>query len=324
MDRDARVAVVLGAGGSVGHAFHAGVLAALQEATGWDARRADLLVGTSAGSIVSSLLRAGLSPADLARRAQRRPLSDAGRALVARASLAPPGSNLPPRTPPSSGMASPQALRRAVRAPWRLRLGSLAAAAMPAGRISTDAIAQPIRSLYGEGWAAEPTWIVAVDLDSSQRVVFGRDPEVSASLADAVRASCAIPGFFEPVDIGGRRYVDGGVHSTTNADVVVGARPDLVIISAPMSTRRGAARGVELPMRQWARASLVREVARLRARRIPVLAFQPNAADLAVMGGDPLDQRKIAPVCRQVLVSAREALERPAWAAALSRLAAAA
>ena len=66
-----RVAVVLGAGGTVGHAFHAGVLAALHHELGWDARHADLVVGTSAGSVVAALLRAGLPAADLARRATR-------------------------------------------------------------------------------------------------------------------------------------------------------------------------------------------------------------------------------------------------------------
>ncbi|MPY93695.1 MAG: patatin-like phospholipase family protein, partial [Acidimicrobiia bacterium] len=57
-----RVALVLGAGGTVGHAYHAGTLAALGELTGWDARHADVVVGTSAGSIVGAMLRAGVGP----------------------------------------------------------------------------------------------------------------------------------------------------------------------------------------------------------------------------------------------------------------------
>src|SRR4029079_6405860 len=120
--------------------------------------------------------------------------------------------------------------------------------------------------------------IVAVQLDTGRRVVFGRDATVP--LADAVRASRAIPAFFEPVEIGGARYVDGGVHSTTNADVVAGALPDLVVVSAPMSAARGAARGLELPMRQFARLSLAREVAGLRRRGLRVVVFQPTTADL--------------------------------------------
>lgn len=313
------IAVVLGAGGSVGHAFHAGVLAALQEVTGWDARRADVVVGTSAGSIVAALLRAGLSPADLARRARGRPLSPEGRALVRRASLPPPGSMIPPRAAPSSGMASPAALRQALRTPWAVRPGSLAAAVLPAGRIPTHHLAEPFRALFGDSWPSRPTWIVAVELDAGTRTVFGKD-RLDVALPDAVRASCAIPAFFEPVEIDGRRYVDGGVHSTTNSDLVSGERPDLVLVSAPMGMARGATRGVELPLRQWARASLVAEVARLRARRIPVLAFQPSSVDLEVMSGNALDQRKVAPVCARVMESAIARLAKPDVADRLERL----
>src|SRR5437868_11879985 len=79
----ARVGLVLGAGGAVGHAYHAGVLAALAE-TGWDPRSAEFIVGTSAGSIVAAFLRAGMSGADLAASSRRRPLSPAGAALMAR------------------------------------------------------------------------------------------------------------------------------------------------------------------------------------------------------------------------------------------------
>src|SRR5205085_3550651 len=70
-----RIGLVLGAGGAVGHAFHSGVLAALSDVTGWDARDADVIVGTSAGSVVGALLRAGLSGTDLAARAMDMPLS---------------------------------------------------------------------------------------------------------------------------------------------------------------------------------------------------------------------------------------------------------
>ena len=67
-----RIGLVLGAGGVVGHAFHAGVLAAVAEATGWDPREADVIVGTSAGSVVGALLRAGASAPDLVAARRRR------------------------------------------------------------------------------------------------------------------------------------------------------------------------------------------------------------------------------------------------------------
>jgi NTE family protein len=66
--RAPRIGLVLGAGGVIGHAFHAGVLDGLCDATGWDPRDAEVIVGTSAGSVVGALLRAGFSPRDLAAR----------------------------------------------------------------------------------------------------------------------------------------------------------------------------------------------------------------------------------------------------------------
>src|SRR5262245_65430515 len=76
-----RVGLVLGAGGAVGHAFHAGVLAALEHERNWKPDSADVIVGTSAGSVVAALIRAGCSAADLANASLGEPLSPAGRAL---------------------------------------------------------------------------------------------------------------------------------------------------------------------------------------------------------------------------------------------------
>ena len=87
-DHRARVALVLGAGGVVGHAFHVGVLSALADELDWDARCVQLVVGTSAGSVVAASLRAGLSPADLRRRLTGEPLSPEGTALMDRAQAA--------------------------------------------------------------------------------------------------------------------------------------------------------------------------------------------------------------------------------------------
>jgi len=304
------VALVLGAGGTVGHAFHAGVLTALGDELGWDARRADLVVGTSAGSIVASMLRAGMPPVDMVRRGSRLPLSPEGAAVVRRAGLGPLRAR-PERRRATGPMASPARLRAAVRAPWTVSPGSLAAALMPEGTVPTEDIAVPFDNLFGAVWPARPTWIVAVQLDTGRRVAFGRPGAPPATPAEAVRASCAIPAFFEPAEIGGQRYVDGGVHSTTNADLVADEAPDLVLVSAPMSAVRGAVRlGPTAPIRQIARLSLAREVAGLRGRRIPVVAFQPTAADLELMAGDSLDPRKFAPVAAAAEASTRRRLAR--------------
>lgn len=306
----AHVALVLGAGGAVGHAFHAGVLTALADELGWDARRAHLVVGTSAGSIVAAMLRAGMPPADMVRRGSRLPLSPEGEAVVRRAGLGPPRPR-PERRRSSGSIASPARLRAAARAPWSVSPGSLAAALLPEGRVPTEDIAVPFDNLFGSVWPAAPMWIVAVQLDTGRRTVFGQEGAPVATPAEAVRASCAIPAFFEPPEIGGERYVDGGVHSTTNADLVAAAQPDLVLVSAPMSAVRGAVRiGPTTAIRQIARLSLAREAAGLRGRQIPVLAFQPTAADLEVMAGDSLDPRKFAPVAAAAEASTRRRLGR--------------
>ena len=145
------------------------------------------------------------------------------------------------RRPAAGSMASPTLLARALRAPWEMRPGSLAAACCR--RAASRRHTSPLRSTRCSATPGRPaTWIVAVDLDSGRRVVFGRDGSPPATVAEAARASCAVPAYFEPAEIGGRRYVDGGVHSTTNADLVGPERPDLVLVSAPMSAARGAAR----------------------------------------------------------------------------------
>jgi NTE family protein len=304
------VALVLGAGGTVGHAFHAGVLSALSDELGWDARQADLVVGTSAGSIVAAMLRAGMPPVDMVRRGSRLPISPEGEEVLRRAGLGGLRPR-PPRRRPAGPMASPARLRAAVRAPWTVSAGSLAAALLPEGKVPSADIAVPFENLYGATWPAAPTWIVAVQLDTGTRVAFGRAGAPVATPGEAVRASCAIPAYFEPATIDGHRYVDGGVHSTTNADLVVAERPDLVVVSAPMSAARAAARfGPASAMRHVARLSLAREVAGLRARGIPVVTFQPSRADVEVMTGDSLDPRKFAPAAASAARSTHRRLAR--------------
>ena len=216
-----RVGLVLGAGGVVGQAFHAGVLWALAEEAGWDPRSAELIVGTSAGSVAGTLLRLGIGPADLAARDLGQPLSPAGGAVVDR--LLPAGLDLPalrpghllrPWRPPS-----PALVARAARRPWSFRPRVAAMTLLPAGPIDLSVRARPLHEMVGDTWP-EGLWICAARRTDGARVVFGRAGAPAATLADAVVASCAIPGYFSPVRIGGTEYFDGGVHSPTNATVV--------------------------------------------------------------------------------------------------------
>lgn len=307
-----RIGLVLGAGGVVGHAFHAGVLAALAEETGWDPRDAEVVVGTSAGSVVGALLRAGATAPDLFARATGAPLSSDGRRLVA---LAEAGHADLPAIPSRSerrrvpAMSAPGALARAALQPWNARPGALAAAFLPAGSVPTELVAASLRPLFTD-WPDAPLWINAVELDTGRRVTFGREITRKVAVADAVAASCAIPAFFAPVLIDGVRFVDGGVHSPTNADLVAGLELDLVVVSSPMSIAGTGVRfAADQPARLLSRYALGREVARVRRGGTPVLTFQPTEADLAVMGLNAMEESRRAPVAHAAYASARRRLD---------------
>jgi NTE family protein len=307
-DRRPRVGLVLGAGGPVGHAFHVGVLDALLSELGWDARAADVIVGTSAGSIVGAGLRSGLGPDDMRRRALGLPMSAQGADIARRidAALSAARRRARPARARARAVASPARLRRALRQPWDVRAGSLFSAVMPSGVVPGDHLAAPYDELWGPTWPTDPLWIVAVDLDVGRRVVFGRDGAPLTRLGPAVQASCAIPGYFEPVGIGTARYVDGGVHSTTNADLLTDADVDLVVISAPMSSVGGTpALSPRSAMRQIARRWVAGEVIALRGAGVGVLTIQPTAADAEVMAGDALDATKAPEIIEQVSASVR-------------------
>src|SRR6185436_7750278 len=105
---------------------------------------------------------------------------------------------------------------------------------LPEGSIPTDAIGARVRGLYGgTRWPERPLWICAVRLRDGHRVVFGRDPVDVPDIGVAVEASSAIPGFFRPVRIGEERYIDGGVHSPTNAELLAGLSLDGVVVVSP-------------------------------------------------------------------------------------------
>ena len=294
----ARVALVLGAGGITGGAFHAGVLSALAEETGWDPRRADLIVGTSAGSATAGGLRAGLSASDMAARARGAALSDEATALLRNAGLA-----VGPQPVPSGGRvrlgppASPLAFVNALRRPFSTRATAVAASLLPAGTVPTAAIVQSMDAMHPGGWPSLPTWICAVRLRDAALVVFGRDGATPVRIGQAVAASCAIPGYFEPVDIDGERYVDGGAHSLTNVGEVAGERPDLVVVSSPMS-RYGPGR-VQLGL----------ELQRLRRRRIPYVAFEPPEEVAEAMGLNAMDPSRRAAVVVAAHAAARRRID---------------
>ena len=263
---------------------------------------------------MGALLRAGASAPDLAARSVGAPLSEEGQRIAARADAAqndqvPIPARRPRRLVP--GVSAPGALVRAAFQPWNVRPGALAAAALPAGRVPTELVAAGLRPLF-TSWPEQPL----VDQRGRSRPrpasdVRSRRRADQTDVATAVAASCAIPAFFAPVTIDGVRYVDGGVHSPTNADLVAGLDLDLVVISSPMSVARANLRfAPDQPARRLARFRLAREVARIRAAGTPVLTFQPTEPDLAVMGLNAMDPTRSADVTRRALESTRRRLRR--------------
>ena len=261
-----KIGIVLGAGGLTGDAFHRGLLRALQERD-YDARSADVIVGTSAGSMVGAFLRKpdAVSP----RRLNGTTATVHGRRL----------SRVPELSP----------FLAALRRPWKARMSVLATSLLPTGRHSTEFIAAGARLHHGKEWPQEPLWIVAVRRRDGRRVVFGRGGSPQTDVAHAVAASCAIPGFFHPVEIDGEAYVDGGAHSPTNADLLRGQDLDVVLVSSPMSVDARRTRPIlDLPLRLFWHRALRRELRALRPSTGHVVTFEPGGELLQVMGINPL------------------------------------
>jgi NTE family protein len=147
-----RTALVLGAGGLTGQAFHLGVLTALADVTGFDGGTADVVVGTSAGSLVAAALTAGFSAADQAAMLHGDALSPEGAARLRR--LRSNAADLPrledEAAPAGRGPLAPGALLAAARRPWGVRPGAVMSGLLPPGRNTTHAISRGITHLHGQ------------------------------------------------------------------------------------------------------------------------------------------------------------------------------
>ena len=231
-----RLGLVLGAGGSVGWAFHLGVL--------------EGMAGASTAEVLDAIT-APLSPEQreemgaIYRRTRRRPWR----------------------------YLRPQA-------PGLVRRGGIGGLAglLPAGAFPTVTLRRfPTGGL--DGWP-EPLWLPSVRLDDGERVVFGRD-RTDVAVADAVEATSAVPGLFQPKPIGHHRFIDGAVASATNADLLSGLSLDTVVVSSPM-TRPG--RG---PIRRRAARQLRTEVAPLAAAGAEIIVVSPDESIMEVADGYP-------------------------------------
>ena len=285
--------LVLGGGGVLGAAWSIGALCALEQHIGADVRGFDYIVGTSAGSVLAALLGSGLSPHQL-REHHWGTLTDGPLAAMTWDHETSTGGHRPPR--PKLGVGSPLLVARNVRRLRRLPPTAVLSAFLPEGRGSLDNVRLLVKAVTPDGgWSPHPgVWIMAMDYETGRRVAFGRHGEPTATLADAVTASCSIPGWFSPVVIDGHRFVDGGACSATSVDVLSGLGLDEVYVVAPMVSPQ-----LDHPPsllgkleRQWRTRTTRRcmhEADKLRSEGTQVTVLGPTPDDLRAFGANVMD-----------------------------------
>lgn len=216
-NRTAKRALVLAGGGIAGIAWETGILRGIADESPQTAAAlvaADVLVGTSAGSTVAAQLGSGLGLEELFER----------QVGAASAELS-PGVDIDGVTElfvnalaRSAGATKAEKLRR---------IGEVA--------VQVDTVEEAVRReviaarLPSHRWPQGVLRIAVVDIDTGELVAFDRDSGVD--LVDAVAASCAVPGAWPTVTIGGRRYMDGGVHSSVN--MTLAADCDAAVVLVP-------------------------------------------------------------------------------------------
>jgi len=259
--------LVLGGGGVVGIAWETGIVAGLLDG-GVDLRRAEAIVGTSAGSIIGTRLAAGhdLRLAD-ERTVVPIPAVEGGLDMEVLAQVFGRWSSV-----------------ETVDAEFLKEIGALAARARTPDEAAWIAAAGG--SARVDDWPSGQLRLIAVDIESGALGI--HDRASGAQLARAIAASCAIPGMFPPVTINGRRFMDGGVRSGTSADLLVRDAPRHVVVIAPIVA--GTAGFGDLAER-----CLDAEIAQLRAVGSVVTRIIPLAAEKEAFGPNLMDPAHAAP-----------------------------
>jgi NTE family protein len=260
-------ALVLGGGGIVGVAWETAILAGLM-AGGVDVRDADLIVGTSAGSVVGSQIARGRDPREMMREGRERP--------------APPAGD----KPDVSAIAAVFGLWGSVDEMTPEDCARIGRLAIEAKTMSEEDMLARFES-NGADWPAPPLLVTAVDCGSGELRVF--DAASGVPVQRAVSASCSVPGMFPPVTIEGRRFMDGGVRSGTSADLARRIMPDVVLVVAPMgsSTTNGFGKLMA--------KAIAREKEALEAAGAKVAVVQFDDAAKQAGAGNLMDPAAAAP-----------------------------
>ena len=254
-------ALVLSGGAVVGGAWETGLVKGLEDG-GVALAEADLIVGTSAGSVVGSLLACGRSPSEMYEE-QLAPI-DAG---------AMPPMNIDLKTLTELyGMWGPALESEAKRA----EMGALALEAKTA--TEEEWLGRFEQAFAGLEWPERPLVLTAVDAETGAFRTWDRESGVP--LARAVASSCTVPGLFPAVTIDGRRYLDGGMRSLTSADLASGY--ETVVVIAVLGSR---AQDVEAKLGK----RIDEEVAALRDEGSTVELITPDEASREAFGPNPMD-----------------------------------
>lgn len=306
MESVSRVGLVLGGGGITGAAYEIAALMALRAATGWDPNEAEVVVGTSSGAFVSSLVRHDALTLDclVLPTDDREDVVERIRTHVYSKDVS-----------ASVGQWMRYGVVPGVRNPGlTMFLGSPArySAAGIGGWVATHIGEEAARS-----WPEHPTAIVAYDLRKGSRIPFGTQNAPDVGIADAVAASSAVPLVFRPHQIGDDLYVDGGIASGTHADLVLGhPEPlDLVLVIAPMAaeTQRRRALFHEKMFDRVGLRSLSQEVELIRKSwpDTEVVTLYPSPSVQNAMRPNPLDASRAVATFMRTLISMKRTLARP-------------
>lgn len=296
--RKPRRGLVLGGGGVLGGTWALGALGAMEQEFGFAAADADVIVGTSAGSVLAALIGAGVSLDQLEHQYTDRVVTSGPLAGYAFDPVRATGGKRP-GMPKLLGPGSPKLIGTSLRHLRQLPATAVLSAFMPEGTRSLERIGHLIDAVtpMGEWSPHRGVWVVAMDYEDGKRVVFGRPGARVAPLASAVMASCAIPGWFQPVTINGRTYVDGGAISATSIDVVAHAGLDEVYVVAPMiSFAMDQPRSVTARLERRWRAEVTKtarhEASIVRAAGAHVRMVGPGPEDLAAIGANLMDDTR--------------------------------
>jgi NTE family protein len=328
-EKSPRLGLVLGAGGVLGGSWLVGALHAIASESDWDPGSAEYIVGTSAGSMIGALLACGVPPWFMVAHSSGEDVEGLSDARGGAASTADRSAGATYRLDRSGLALGPGSWRLAAASlarPYRYSPMAVVSGWLPRGLLSTEPLKDTIRRACAESWAPHPNyWAMALDYRSGKRIAFGRADAPPAELPDAVAASCAVPAFYRPVEIGGRPYIDGGVRSTSNLDVLRNEPLDLVLALNPMSSlHAGSARTVAerlaFRMRQAAGRRLGSEAKRLRAAGIEVILIQPTGHDLDAMGSNLMNSRRRNAVIQTAVRTVTEHLNESGLAERLARL----